>query len=895
MSGCPFLSAIISPEPQLNANRREASLFALAFAFVTLAAGALALAPAARAGSWSELGGRWQHLIVVPVWLGCVWAVRRFAVRHIPHRDPLLLPLGYLLAGWGALMIWRLLPEFGLRQTGWLIVATVLLIAIVRGPTDLTWLRRYRHLWLAGGLFLTGLTLFFGTNPSGVEPRLWLGCCGLYFQPSEPLRLLLVAYLAAYIADRTPLSRGQDEPLLLSLLGPLVVVWGLSTLLLFVQRDLGTGSLFIGLLAIMLYVATRRRVILALSAGLVLLAGLFGTLSFAVVAQRVQAWLNPWSDPLGVGYQLIQSLMALANGGVFGKGLGMGAPGVVPATHTDFIFSAVAEEWGLIGALALIGLIAALVGRGLRSAGRAADSFHVVLATGLAAGLGLQSILIIGGVMRVLPLTGVTLPFVSYGGSSLVTSFAALAFLLLASDSPSGTNRFRPSIERVQLGMSVGWLLLALVAGWWGFVRATDLLARGDNPRRALESQFVPRGAILDRHGTTLVETIGEPGNYQRHYPQPASASLVGYLSPFYGSSGLEQSLDDYLRGEVGHEPLVELRQRLLTGSPPSGLDVRLTVEQELQAAAVTALEGQRGAALVIEANSGEVWAMASAPTFDPAEVEQRWQELLGRDDAPLLNRPAQARYQPGMALAPLLYAWTLEHEPELAVGEIDALSEPLLIEDGLLRCARSTSPTLTGSLEDALRLACPAPFAQLGQELGAESLRQMATAFGLDEGMALRLETAEPGSPVFAAEGHELRFASIGQAELNLTPLLLARAYAALAADGEAPPLHLLDALRVPGRAWRAAEPLGSPRQAISAQSASSTLAAFERTPGGWREYAAAALSGAEGEGLAWYLGVPPAASQRWVVLVVLEGATPDQVRQAATPLMRTVVGAGP
>lgn len=497
VGGYPFLLTSTSPDRALIRSRREVLLFGLALGFLFLAATVLALAPAARNDSWSELGSRWGHFLLLPVWLACVWWVRRVAGDELPERDPYLLPIGYLLAGWGTLLIWRLLPEFGLRQTGWLVVGTAVLIAVMRGPANLEWLRRYRFLWLAGGLFLTALTFLFGTNPSGGEPRLWLGCCGVYFQPSEPLRLLLIAYLAAYIAEHVAPS-AQYRTSIFRLLGPLVVVWGLSTLLVFVQRDLGTGSLFVGLLAVMLYVATRRKLVLVVSAGLVVLGGGLGALAFDVVAARVETWLNPWADPLGAGYQLIRSLTAVARGGVLGRGTGLGAPMTVPASHTDFIFSTVSEEWGLVGALAMIGAVAVLVNRGLRAAGSSRNSFHVLLAAGLATGLGLQSIVIIGGVLRVFPLTGVTLPFVSYGGSSLVTSFAALALLLVTSSSPPGHNRYRNSLVHVHSGLIVAWLVLAGATIWWGVIRSPALLTESgqvDRPIMARSTHVVAQGA----------------------------------------------------------------------------------------------------------------------------------------------------------------------------------------------------------------------------------------------------------------------------------------------------------------------------------------------------------------------------------------------------------------
>jgi hypothetical protein len=188
------LSIDIYPEIAKGILRRESHLIYLAFALLCLTALAIAIAPAARVGSWQDASISIQHFIVLPVWALGTYLIRKSLQDHLVKRDPFLLPIALLLVGWGMLILWRIDPIFGAKQTGWFLVASLGLLAILRAPADLKWLRQYRYLWLLGGIFLIVLTLIFGTNPSGGEPRLWLGCCGFYFQPSEPLRLLLVAF-----------------------------------------------------------------------------------------------------------------------------------------------------------------------------------------------------------------------------------------------------------------------------------------------------------------------------------------------------------------------------------------------------------------------------------------------------------------------------------------------------------------------------------------------------------------------------------------------------------------------------------------------------------------------------------------------------------------------------
>ncbi len=299
-------------------------LMRLAVVFLFLYAASLTLAPAARLHSW-QVEYRWNHWIGFATWLVGMIIVHHQVTRRLPDRDPLLLPIGTLLSGWGVLSIWRLDSVMGLRQTIWLGVCMAVLVAGLRLPDVTGFLRRYKYIWLTGGLLLTGLTFIFGTYPDGVGPRLWLGCCGIYLQPSEPLKLLLIVFLAAYLSERIPVSLS-----LMQLLSPTLILVGIALALLAAQRDLGTASLFILIYTSVVYLASHRRRTLVISLFILLLAGFTGYLMFDVVRIRVDAWLNPWLDPSGRSYQIVQSLLAVASGGIQGRGPGLGSPSVVP-------------------------------------------------------------------------------------------------------------------------------------------------------------------------------------------------------------------------------------------------------------------------------------------------------------------------------------------------------------------------------------------------------------------------------------------------------------------------------------------------------------------------------------------------------------------------------------
>jgi cell division protein FtsW (lipid II flippase) len=378
----------------------------------------------------------------VGVWIICAVVGHRVLSRRLPLRDPLLLPLTLFLTGWGLNLIARLVPAYAPRQTLWLVIGLAALLLVTALPHDLRWLRRYRYTWLIGGLLLLVLTLLIGRHPSSeAGPRLWIwfGVGSVYYQPSELLKILAVAFLASYFADHQPFLRADTVRLgrwhvpSPALMAPVLLMWGLSVLMLIWQRDLGTATLFFVVFMLMMYLASGQVLLLVGGAILLCIAGVIAYLTVDLVALRVDIWLNPWPDADGDAYQIVQSLMAVAAGGILGQGIGLGQPGLVPVAHSDFAFVAVAEEWGLLGALGVIVALTVLVVRGLRIAAAVRGTFRALLAAGLSLMLGVQSVLILGGVLRLIPLTGVTLPFVSYGGSSLLTSFVIVGLLLVLS------------------------------------------------------------------------------------------------------------------------------------------------------------------------------------------------------------------------------------------------------------------------------------------------------------------------------------------------------------------------------------------------------------------------------------------------------------------------------
>ncbi len=379
----------------------------------------------------------WIHLAI---WGICALVGNQLLDRFLPDRDPLLFPITMILSGWGLALIDRLAPPFADRQTIWLMVSVSALLLVAIFPHPLRWLRQYRYILLLVGLLLLISTILLGTNPSRLigAPQLWLGFGSIFFQPSEALKIILVAFLASYLAEhypaiRAPALAGRERRLRISpsIFGPILLMWGICIVVLVWQRDLGTAILFFAVFLMLLYTASGYRLILVSGAILIVIAGVAAYAAFPVVRLRVDIWLNPWPEADGRAFQIVQSLLAFAAGGPFGQGIGQGSPTYIPVVHSDFVFAAIAEEWGLLGIVAVMVCISVLVIRGLQIALRHhRRPFLALFATGLTLLIAIQSFMIMAGVLKLIPLTGVTLPFLSYGGSSLLASFVMIGLLL---------------------------------------------------------------------------------------------------------------------------------------------------------------------------------------------------------------------------------------------------------------------------------------------------------------------------------------------------------------------------------------------------------------------------------------------------------------------------------
>jgi peptidoglycan glycosyltransferase len=413
--------------------RLELGLLILGTIITVVAYGSL------NAGETAEVGAG------IAVFFGIILALligAHIVIRiSAPNADGLLLPLAALLNGLGYVVIARLDPDLAGSQSAWTFIGIGAFSATLLLIPDLKWVAHYRYTLALAGVVALMLPLIpgLGLNINGAQ--IWLRAGPFSIQPGEFAKVVLAAFLAGYLVDKRELltiSHRSIGPLNIPAarhFGPLLLAWGVALIVMTLQRDLGSSLLFFTLFLVMIYVATARTAYVVIGLMLFSVGAVFSWQMFSHVQRRVDIWIDPVADPKGAGFQIAEAAFAMADGGITGSGLGSGTPNKIPFAATDLIFAAVGEELGLLGATAVLAAFMFFVSSGFRVAASTPDGFEKLLAAGLTALLGFQAFIIVGGVLRVLPLTGVTLPFMSYGGSSLISNYIILAILVRISDS----------------------------------------------------------------------------------------------------------------------------------------------------------------------------------------------------------------------------------------------------------------------------------------------------------------------------------------------------------------------------------------------------------------------------------------------------------------------------
>ncbi len=804
-------------------------------------AAALALANGTRLHS-EKLLINVEYFFPFLIWLISVLLIQRNISRKLPNRDPWIFPAVAALSGIGMLTIWRLSPELGLKQALWFLFGTILFLFALNAKDLIIGLKKFKYVWLLIGLILIGLTFVIGVNPNGVGQRLWLKVLNFYIQPSEPLKLLLIIYLAGFFAD-------QIRPNIswISSVFPTIVVVGLAGLLLLAQRDLGTASLFIILYVLMLSVTTQKRKLLWIIPGLALLAGTIGYFAFDVVKIRVDIWLNPWLDTSGSSWQLAQAQIAIAAGGISGTGPGLGSPQFVPVAVSDFIFTSIAEELGLFGTLAVTFLLLLIVIRGINIALSSKTTFGRYLAFGISSWFGLQSIMIIGGNMGLLPLTGVTLPFLSYGGSSLITNLMAIVLLLKISTETASTELPKKTGSPYKLVAAIFSIIFIVIVAWNGYLafpKQRELLSRPENPRWAVYDRFSPRGEIYALSGEKLVEVVGEPGTYQLWQNYPELSNTLGFAHPAYGQSGLQASQYDLLRGYAGTSAEESWKNQLLYNQPLPGLDIKLNLNLSLQEKADELLGEHNGAIVLMNAQTGEIYAMASHPYFDANQISENWDSLMARTDAPLLNRATQGTYPLGTLANLLAMNSLLESNHNLDLSSADGLSKE---DPDCYAAMRASGTSLT-----PFQFGCESISNEILQTVDPALLLDDLEKLGLFEAPNLAIQTAQAEQPLTE---DELETNPLLVRNIHVSPLQMSLVAATITNNGIRPSPALVNAYKTPEGEWLLYGQNSPSQEVLDKSQAQAIQASYasEQNPV-WFQLGHALINGSEP--LTWYIG---------------------------------------
>lgn len=732
--------------------------------------------------------------LAVPLGLFAAFAAAHIGVRiFAPGADPAILPVVFTLSGIGITFVTRLQPDASLGQVIFLFLGVALMVGTLAVVKNLEVIKRYKYVLGIAGIVLLVLPMFIGTEIYG--SKLWIKIGGFQFQPGEFAKVLIVLFLAGYLAENRELLSISNRTVLgikfprLRLLYPLFIVWGVCLLVVAFERDLGSALLFYTIFLIMLYVATGR--VSYVIIGLALLAvGAFGMYQIMSHVQvRVAIWLDPFSDAQNLGYQIVQSLFSLADGGLAGVGIGKGMADIIPVVASDMIFAAIGEEMGLLGGSAVLLLFMLFAVRGLTTAARAKSDLAAFSAAGLTAAISFQAFTIVGGVTKLIPLTGVTLPFMSQGGSSLLASFVIVALLLRAGDEATGrsieiantstdlatagyrttvrgSHMRRPALDTPESGLlgrvalanrltRTVFLFTALFAVLIGnityiqVIKASEYQDMPSNNHTINKARFIKRGSIITADGLTLAESIQQAdGTYARSYPNGnLAAHVVGYYSQQYGTMGIENTQNDTLTGSKDYSSWQNALNSLAGISEP-GNSVQLTIDSRIQRAAEQALAGRVGAIVALDPRSGAVLAWASAPTFDNTNIQAAIEaaNASGGADTSMYDRATLALYTPGSTFKVLTLASALENGLATLDTTYDSPGRMEIGGADVVSIGERGHGKI--SLAKAFALSSNTVFGQVADGLGAEKLVATARAFGYGQQLGLDFTTAASVMP---------------------------------------------------------------------------------------------------------------------------------------------------
>lgn len=857
--------------------------------------------------------------LAVPLGIFGAFLVAHIAVRiFAPAADPAILPITFALSAIGIAFVTRIVPDMAVRQVMWLYAGIACMVLVLVFLKNIDRLAQYKYILVLLGilLLLSPMLPVVGTEING--SRLWLRVGSFSFQPGELAKICIVLFLAGYLAlNRELLSvfTWRVGPFWLPdlrTLMPMVVMWLLAFMVVVLEKDLGLALVLFAVFLVMLYCATGKKLYVVTGLVMAAVAGVALYGMFSHVQLRVSIWLDPFADAQNTSYQLAQCLFSIADGGMFGTGIGrgLGADIPIPYAYNDAIFAVIAEETGLLGAAGILLLYLSFAIRGMVVAARAKSDVSSLISVGLTSVIVLQAFIIVGGITDLIPLTGITLPFIAQGGSSLLSSFIIVGILLRCGDEGTGTSQdllqtgtisSNSVLGRVALGkrltatmIFMSLLFVALVANltWLMVINAENIQQMPGNGHTLAKQAEAERGTISTYDGVVLAQSAEEDGHFKRVYPAGDLAShVVGYASEQYGTSGIEAAYNETLQGNQDFATWSDALN-MLAGAGNPGNDVALTINSQIQQACQDALEGNVGACIAMDPKTGAVLGMASAPTYDAADFEQLLKDASSNssDSSALFNRATQALYAPGSTFKIV----TLTAAIESGVATIDSIyNSPSSIDIGNADVTNARDIAYGDiTLARAMEVSSNTVFGQVGDELGADRLVAAADSFGFDGNPSFTLPLAKSLMPnPSEMTTWETAWAACGEpvgehdspAGPQATVLEMALAGCAIANNGTIMTPYLVDGI-YNANGERSFSPTPAVfKQATSAQTAQEVREVMKGVVTNGTGYPAA-IEGVEvagktgtaerGDGTTnmWFVGMAPADDPQIVVAIVIE-----------------------
>ncbi|MBQ9438273.1 MAG: FtsW/RodA/SpoVE family cell cycle protein [Lachnospiraceae bacterium] len=795
----------------------------------------------------------------------------------LPMGNGLLLQDSCLLLGFGLLMLSRLSLQKGTRQLFFALIGYILALALPWLIPRMKRMKGMPYILAFSGIGVLSLVLLEGAVING--SKLNFTVLGFTFQPSEFAKLFFIFFLAGVYIEKPKLP-------LFILIGCISAV---HVLLLVLSRDLGGALIFFVIYSLMTFFYLEKAMILVPLGGICSLAAILAYRIFSHVRVRVQAFLDPWSVIDNEGFQLTQSLFAMCSGGVFGLGLFKGTPQDIPFVDTDFIFSAIAEEMGVLFAILLLLACLHVFLAAMQSCYFAQDPYHRFLLFGFGNAFLFQVFLTVGGGIKFIPLTGVTLPLVSYGGSSLITTllmFGCLYTLSAGKTSYPEAARLRHMVRGMEVCASVLFLSLGGYAAFFSYKNYKPLISNAYNGRQRALAKENTRGMILSRDGEILAQTVmGEDGKEHREYPYGSLFShVVGYSTR--GRMGIEAYYHYYLI--TSHLPISKKIELEEAGKKLPADNVITTLDPRLQEIVSKALGVYKGAALVSDPRTGEILAMISKPDFEPEEIPDIWEELLAdTEDSRLVNRTTSGLYPPGSTFKIVTSLEYLRENPDSYQNYQYNCNGKIQAEGYQIQCYHGMKHGKVDFFSSFAK-SCNASFANIGLSLDRASLGKTLDSLYFGKELPGDLSAKESSCPVSSDTGtYEMLQDSIGQGKVLMTPLHLNLLTQAIANGGSFhAPLLALRAENAEGTVIASWSPdkghrimseeeaavLGAMMEEVVQEGTGKRLKDLSYTAAG--KTGSAEYGAEKGDSHAWFTGYAPAEEPEIAVTIIIEGA---------------------